>query len=105
MDLAKRDNEIQHLYKLIKDNQKFLNDKHKHLNNSQNDNPLLKDIVEDYSTYFSHISDEKTQQHKALQKLAKYITEVSLHPDVTEEILRECKYDNTMIANEMKRLV
>ena len=40
MDLAKRDIDIQYLHNLIKDNDKFMSEKHKSLSKLQKDNPL-----------------------------------------------------------------
>ena len=104
MDVAKRDNEIDHLNKLIKHNQQFLADKHKILHKTQHDNPLLREVVDDYVLYFSKVDGEKQKQHNALQVLAKYITSISLNPDVTKDILRECKYDMAIIESEIKQL-
>jgi hypothetical protein len=104
MDLAKRDIDIQYLHNLIKDNDKFLFEKHKSLSKLQKDNPFLKDVVDEYNEYFSGISQQNQAQYNALQTLADYITQLLLEPGVTEEIVRQCKYDMGLIRAELNLL-
>ncbi len=104
MELAKRDISIQHLQNLIKQKQKNITEKNKTLPQQIKDNVYLREIMGDYSIYFDNINQEKTNQYNALQLLAEYITQITLDPTSTEEMLRQCKYDQSLILAEMKQI-
>ncbi len=101
MDLSKRDLGIQHLQKLIDQRKKSLYETQKNLHTKSKDNMYLREISKDYVNY-SEL--ENQQQYKALQLLAEYLTEITLDPTSTEEILRNCKYDRALISAEIKKL-
>uniref|UniRef100_A0A6C0ILK5 Uncharacterized protein n=1 Tax=viral metagenome TaxID=1070528 RepID=A0A6C0ILK5_9ZZZZ len=104
MELAKRDISIQHLQNLIKQKHKNITDKNKTLPQQSKDNVYLREIMGDYNIYFDNINQEKTNQYNALQLLAEYITQIILDPTSTEEMLRQCKYDQSLILSEMKQI-
>ena len=54
--------------------------------------------------YVNYSELENQQQYKALQLLADYLTEITLDPTSTEEMMRNCKYDRTLISAEIKKL-
>jgi hypothetical protein len=101
MDLSKRDTGIQHLQKLIDQRKKSLYETQKSLNTKSKDNIYLREIAKDYVNLSAL---ENQQQYKALQLLAEYLTQITLDPTSTEEMLRNCKYDRSIISAEMKRL-
>jgi hypothetical protein len=101
MDIAKRDIGIQHLQKLIDQRKKNLYESQKQLYEKSKDNAYLKEIADEYSNY-SLV--ENQQKYKALGLLAEYLTQITLDPTSTEEMLRNCKYDRSLITAEMKKL-
>jgi len=98
MDIAKRDIGIQHLQKLIQQRKKNLYETQKILHAKSKENIYLREIADDYSNI------ENQNQYKALQLLNEYITQITLDPTSTEEMLRNCKYDRSLISSEMKKL-
>jgi hypothetical protein len=105
MNLAKRDMDIQQLQKLIKDKHQHLSEKNNTLNKHSKDNLYLKDVLEDYNLYFKNISNERKQQYNALQALVDYIRKITLDPTASEEMIRQCIYDESLILAEMKSLI
>ena len=101
MDLAKRDMGIQHLQKLIDQRKQNLYETQKNLHEKSKDNIYLREIADDYDKYFMA---ENQKQYNALQLLAEYLTQITLDPTSTEEMLRNCKYDRSLISAEMKKL-
>jgi len=101
MDLSKRDMGIQHLQTLIDQRKKSLYETKKNLHTKSKDNMYLREISKDYVNY-SEL--ENQQQYKALQVLSEYLTEITLDPTSTEEILRNCKYDRALISDEIRKL-
>jgi len=101
MDLANRDIGIQHLQRLIDQKKKNLYETHQSLLINSKDNIYLKDVADDYAKY-SSIDNQK--QYNALHLLTEYLTQITLDPTSTEEMLRNCKYDRSLITGEMKKL-
>jgi hypothetical protein len=104
MDLAKRDIGIQHLQHLIKKREDMLLETKKHLQHQSKENKYLKAIVEDYDKYTDDMYLEKQNQYKALQLLHEYLIQLTLDPTSTEEILRQVKFDRSLILAEMKKV-
>ena len=98
MDIAKRDIGIQHLQKLIDQKKKNLYETQKNLHIKSKDNIYLREIADDYSNI------ENQNQYTALQLLNEYLTQITLDPTSTEEMLRNCKYYRSLISSEMKKL-
>ncbi len=98
MEAANRDIGIQYLQNLINQRKNNLYDAQKNLRVKSKDNIYLRDIVDDYSDI------ENKNQYTALQLLNEYITQITLDPTSTEEMLRNCKYDRSLIASEIKKL-
>ena len=104
MDLAKRDKDIQHLQNIVKEKERFLYDNHKTLTRSQKDNPFLKDVVDQYTMYFSEINQQNQAQYKALKTLADYMTQLILDPTTDADMIRQCKQDLEMMQQEINLL-
>lgn len=98
MELAKRDIGIQHLQKLIQQRKKNLYETQKNLHVKSKDNIYLREVADDYSNI------ENQNQYNALQLLNEYLTQITLDPTSSEEMLRNCKYDRSLISSEMKKL-
>jgi len=105
MELAKRDIGIQHLQNLIKQREETLHDTKQNLQKKSKDNIYLREIVEDYNEYSDGIYLENQKQYNALQLLQEYLIEITLDPTSTEEMLRQAKYDRTLILAEMKKIM
>jgi len=104
MELAKRDKSIQHLQRMIKEKQETLSEKNKTLHKESKGNTYLREIIGEYNTYFDSLKHQEDKQYNALQLLLEYITQITLDPTSTEEMLRECKYDQSLILAELKKI-
>jgi hypothetical protein len=103
MDLAKRDIIINDLNNVIKQKKSFLREKKDSLRTKSKDNTYLNGVVDEYNKYFNSESNKRDEQTKALQVLFDYITTIILDPTSTEEIIKQCKYDHSMIVKEMNK--
>ena len=85
--LAKNDiivnNMMNEMYRIKKNQLKNF----KNLNESKSQNKLLKDVVEDYKSYYDIIKQEKQQQYDTLVKISEYINSVSRDLTKTDNIL------------------
>jgi len=104
MELAIKDKKIQQLQSIIKGNKKILKEKNESIREKSKDNKFLNSIVEEYDVYFEKNNKLKQQQHDALQKLIDYITTIMLDPTSTSEIIKQCKYERSLILDEMKKI-
>lgn len=101
MSLAKRDKAINTMIIELEKKRQLLKNKYKELHNAAAENELMKDVLEDYLTYYDTIKNEKNQQHAALNKLLHHIDSVEINDDRT---LYNVKVDQKEINKEIKRI-
>ena len=58
----------------------------------------------DYAKYYQTIKTEREMQCKALNMLSDYIGEMTMNSEITEEMLRESKRQQTEIMNELMKI-
>ena len=104
MDLANRDKAIQKIVIELENKRQLLKNKYKSLHNAAADNELLKDVLEDYLTYYDTIKNEKIQQYNALNKTLEHIDSISVDPNSDESMLYNSKVDYKEISHEMDRI-
>jgi hypothetical protein len=104
MDLARRDMSIEDMRIEVVGRKKMLLDKLKELRRTSSTNQLLKGITDDYEQYFSYIKKQKRQQYDALCMLSDYIENISENTELTEQLLRESKFDQKHILSHMRKV-
>jgi hypothetical protein len=102
MDLAKRDILVKDLENTIKNKKLFLENKKEELSKNIEENSYLKDVIDEYDTYFYDINRETKEQYNALQNILDYINRITLETDLDSEDMS--KHDINMILSEMKKL-
>ena len=102
--LAKNDiivnNMMNEMYRIKKNQLKNF----KNLNESKSQNKLLKDVVEDYKSYYDIIKKQKQQQYDTLVKMSDYINSVSRDLNKTDNILKKTNEDQKEILAEMNKI-
>jgi len=101
MPLAKRDKSINTMIIELEKKRQNLKNKYKELHNAAADNELLKDVLEDYLTYYDTLKNEKTRQYDALNKTLHHIDSIEINDEST---LYNVKIDQKEILKEMKRI-
>ena len=101
MSLAKRDKSINTMIIELEKKRQHLKNKYKELHNAAADNELLKDVLEDYLTYYDTLKSEKTRQYNALNKALHHIDSIEINDEST---LYNVKIDQKEITKEMKRI-
>lgn len=99
--LAKRDKAIQTMMTELENKRQLLKGKYKSLHNAASDNSLLKDVLEDYLTYYNTIKQEKMGQYAALNKTLEHIESITNSDEVN---INNIKNDHKEISDEMKRI-
>ena len=101
MSLAKRDKSIHSMLNELENKRQLLKNKYKDLHNGAADNELLKDVLEDYLTYYDTIKNEKERQYEALNKTLEHLDSIEITDD---RILYNIKEDQKAVNHEMKRI-
>jgi hypothetical protein len=104
MELAKRDLYILQMKTILQEKRKFLLDKYKDLSSTQKENKFLIDVVEDYIKYLKYIKEQKYQQYEALRIIAEYVERISNDTNITEELLKKSRIDQSIIFQVKKEL-
>jgi chromosome segregation ATPase len=103
-NLANRDKAIQTMMTELENKRQLLTSKYKTLHNSAADNSLLKDVLEDYLTYYTTIKKEKKEQYDTLNKTLEHIESIAADPSSDERILYNTKMDYKEISDEMNKI-
>lgn len=103
-NLAKRDKAIQTMMTELENKRQLLTNKYKTLHNSAADNSLLKDVLEDYLTYYNNVKKEKKKQYDTLNKTLEHIESIAADPSSDERIIYNTKMDYKEISDEMNRI-
>jgi len=111
MDLltVKRDIEINedqflHLQNVIKIKRNMLIQKQKKLKQLIKQNNFLKDVRNDYVSYNNYIVKQKEDQIIALQLLKKYIHDLTISGNLSENNLKDALYEQNKIKKELKSI-
>ena len=102
--LAKRDKAIQTMMTELENKRQLLKGKYKSLHNAASDNSLLKDVLEDYLTYYNTIKQEKMGQYAALNKTLEHIESMTNSDEININNINNIKNDHKEISDEMKRI-
>jgi cellobiose-specific phosphotransferase system component IIA len=62
-------------------------------------------VVEDYNDYFSLLQQEKDKQKEALQLLLNHLTKIIMDTTTSSDMIKQAKYDKSMILSELKHLL
>ena len=102
--LSERDDKIRKIHKIIENREKLLREIYKGIRGSTEENKYLKGIVDDYKLYYENIKKQKESQLDGLDKLHKYVKNISLDIKSTDIMLRQAQEDKKYIMKEINRI-
>lgn len=104
MNLAIRDHKIFQLKAELENRKKILCMKRKQLKTNVNENSFLKDVMNDYEKYNTHLIGQKEKQIVFFQKLTQYIENITNDLQLTDSKLKETKSEQRDILKEISYL-
>ena len=104
MNLAERDNCLSRITQEIKSKKDLLIQKRKYLKKISGDNRFLRDVNNDYQTYYDFIIKQKEDQLKTLNYLNDYIHNMMVTSKLTEQDIAESNKEQRRILSEIKNI-
>lgn len=104
MNLAVRDHKIFQLKAELENRKKILCAKRNELKTNVSENRFLKGIMDDYEKYNNHIISQKNKQIAIFQSLNQYIDNITNDLHLTDNKLRESKYEQREILKEISSI-
>ena len=78
--------------------------KRKTLDNSLKQNAFLKDVVDDYNSYYDSLVRQKSEQQEAIEFLKKYLEDMLSEAKLTESQIEENSIQQDAMVNELKKI-
>jgi hypothetical protein len=103
-NLVNRDIQFVLIQQQIDTKRKLLLNKQNKLKRIMKQNVFLSDIKDDYSKYYSYIINQKKQQMAALEMLNTYIDDLTQSGSLTENNIKDAKYEQKQILKELKSI-
>jgi uncharacterized protein (DUF3084 family) len=100
-DLAKRDNCIQNMEKMIQEKKNFIIEKRNRIQEEERENEFLRAINKDYEKYYHYIVNEKNKQVRFMDGLTEYIGKMIREGELTEEDLKRAEWEQQKIMMEI----
>jgi len=103
-NLVNRDIQFILIQQQIDAKRKLLLNKQNKLKRIMKQNVFLNDVKDDYSKYYSYIINQKKQQMAALEMLNTYIDDLTQSGSLTENNIKDAKYEQKQILKELKSI-
>jgi hypothetical protein len=103
-DIEMNEDQFLHLQNVIKIKRNMLIQKQKKLKQLIKQNNFLKDVRNDYVSYNNYIVKQKEDQIIALQLLKKYIHDLTISGNLSENNLKDALYEQNKIKKELKSI-
>jgi hypothetical protein len=103
-DIFINEDQFLHLQDIIKIKRNMLIQKQKKLKQLIKQNNFLKDVRDDYISYNNYIVKQKEEQIIALQLLEKYIHDLTISGNLSENNLKDALYEQNKIKKELKSI-
>jgi hypothetical protein len=104
LTLAEKDKCIMRIESQIQAKKQMLMEKQKTINKNIKFNKLLEYIRNDYQKYYDYIIQQKREQIQAMKILNEYIRELTNSGTLSENNLKDAKYEEKKILNEIKNI-
>lgn len=102
--LVQRDEQFMQIQDLIEAKRQMLLDKQKKLRFIKKQNHFLDAVKNDYSKYYTFISQQKQDQIQALQLLNGYIHDLTKSGQLSKHNIDDAKYEQGKILHEVKMI-
>jgi len=104
MELAIRDQQIHQLKSELEHRKQLLCSKRTLLKTNMKENMFLKEVAKDYDNYNNYIINQKQHQIASLEILNKYIENITLDLNLTNNKLKESHQEQRDILKEINIL-
>jgi len=102
--IREKDNQFMQIQDLIDAKKKLLFDKQKKLRFISKQNRFLEAVKNDYTKYYTYISEQKKDQIRALHVLDEYIKDLTLSGQLTKHNIEDAKEEQAKILREVKSI-
>jgi len=103
-DMANRDLIQLKIEKEMKNNQKNMLYRLKHINKMQEKNEFLREIAKDYNRYYKYIVDQKEKEKVNIEKLVIYLDNLIVEGDLSDTMLKRAEFQQQNIMKELDRV-
>ncbi len=104
LPIREMDNQFIKIQELIDAKKSMLLEKQRKLNRISKQNRFLEEVKNDYSKYYSYISQQKKDQIRALEVLDEYIKDLTLSGKLTKNNIEDAKEEQYKILREVKTI-
>jgi hypothetical protein len=98
------DNQFIQIQELIDAKKMMLLEKQNKLNRISKQNRFLEEVKNDYSRYYSYISQQKNDQIRALEVLDEYIKDLTISGKLTKNNIEDAREEQHKILREVKSI-
>jgi hypothetical protein len=98
------DNQFIQIQELIDAKKMMLIEKQNKLNRISKQNRFLEEVKNDYSKYYSYISQQKKDQIRALEVLDEYIKDLTISGKLTKHNIEDAREEQHKILREVKSI-
>ena len=103
-ELQISDHDFLQLQFVIQSKREMLLNKQKKLQRISKQNEFLNQVKNDYVNYNNYIVKQKNEQLIALELLQKYIKDLTISGELSENNLKDAKYEQNKIKKELKSI-
>lgn len=103
-ELQLSDDDFLQLQFVIQSKRDMLLNKQKKLQRISKQNEFLNQVKNDYVNYNNYIVKQKNEQLMALELLQKYIKDLTISGELSENNLKDAKYEQNKIKKELKSI-
>ena len=103
-ELQLSDDDFLQLQFVIQSKREMLLNKQKKLQRISKQNEFLNQVKNDYVNYNNYIVKQKNEQLIALELLQKYIKDLTISGELSENNLKDAKYEQNKIKKELKSI-
>jgi hypothetical protein len=104
LPIREMDNQFIKIQELIDAKKLMLLEKQRKLNRISKQNRFLEEVKNDYSKYYSYISQQKKDQIRALEVLDEYIKDLTLSGKLTKNNIEDAREEQHKILREVKTI-
>lgn len=104
LPIREMDNQFIKIQELIDAKKLMLLEKQRKLNLISKQNRFLEEVKNDYSKYYSYISQQKKDQIRALEVLDEYIKDLTLSGKLTKNNIEDAREEQHKILREVKTI-
>ena len=104
VNLKSKDQNFMEFQQLIESKRNFLLENQNKCKKLNKTNQFLAEIKNDYSKYSNYIIKQKQEQIQSLELLKKYVNDLSNSGSLSEQNIKDTKYEQNKIMNEIKQI-